>query len=156
LLTAAIWKNASVQRAGVIVMMTALALQATDAARYAPDYLSYMNPLVPADRGYEWLSDSNLDWGQGLIALRRYERAHPDDVVHLAYFGGIDPSSYGVLARPLGESERATGTVVVSATHLSGQYLADPSAYRWLLRYPRRTILNHTLHVFEVSGAPPP
>lgn len=156
LLAAAIWENASVRPAGVIVMVTALALQAADTARYAPDYLSYMNPLVPADRGYEWLSDSNLDWGQGLIALRQYERAHPDDVVHLAYFGGIDPRSYGVRAQPLAEAERATGTVVVSATHLSGQYLADPSAYRWLLRYPRRTILNHTLHVFDVSGDPLP
>jgi len=38
----------------------------------------------------------------------------------------------------------------VSATHLSGQYLDDPNAYRWLLHYPRIAILNHTLHVFQV------
>jgi hypothetical protein len=152
LLAAAVWEAASIRPAGVIVMVTALALQGADTARYAPDYLSYMIPLVPPDRGYEWLSDSNLDWGQGLIALRKYERAHPDDVVHLAYFGGIDPGSYGVRSRPLGESERATGTVVVSATHLSGQYLTDPSAYRWLLQYPRKAILDHTLYVFDVPA----
>ena len=71
LLAAAIWEHAAVRPAGAILVLTALALQAVDTARYAPDYLSYMNPLVPTDRGYEWLSDSNLDWGQGLIALRR-------------------------------------------------------------------------------------
>ncbi len=43
---------------------------------------------------------------------------------------------------------------VVSATHLSGQLLKDPLAYHWLLQYPRKTILNHSLHVFEVPAAP--
>lgn len=152
MLCAALWEAASVRPAGVVVMLAALGIQAVDAARYAPDYLSYLNPVVPADRGYEWLSDSNLDWGQGLIALRRYERAHPDDTFRLAYFGGVDPRSYGVRARPLDESERAAGTIVVSATHLSGQYLTDPAAYRWLLRYPRKAILDHTLYVFDVPA----
>ena len=42
------------------------------------------------------------------------------------------------------------GTVVVSATHLSGQYLRNPAAYHWLFAHRRTAILNHTLHVFEV------
>lgn len=156
LLCAAVWDVVRARPAGVMVVAAALAIQAVDVARYAPDYLSYFNPLVPSDRGYLWLSDSNLDWGQGLIALRKYERSHPDDSIRLAYFGGVDPRSYGVRAQALGESERATGTIVVSATHLSGQYLGDPTAYRWLLQYPRKAILNHTLHVFDVPAGTVP
>ena len=129
-----------------------MAAQAADCLRYAPDYLSYFNIFVRPERSYELLTDSNLDWGQGLLALRDYERAHPAERIWLAYFGGVDPREYGIRATLLPEGERPTGTVVVSATHLSGQYLNDPAAYRWLLQYPRKTILNHTLLVFEVSA----
>ena len=136
-------------RRGAVMITMLIALQAVDVARYAPDYLSYLNPIVPSDRGYEWLSDSNLDWGQGLLALREYQRAHPNQRLHLAYFGGVDPQSYGIDAEPLGERDRPRGTAVVSATHLSGQYLHDPTAYHWLLGH-RTAVLNHSLHVFEV------
>jgi hypothetical protein len=156
LLCAAVWDGARAQPIAVVVVAATVAIQAVDLARYAPDYLSYLNPLVPADNAYLWLSDSNLDWGQGLIALRRYEREYPNDTFRLAYFGGVDPRSYGVRAETLGESDKGTGKVIVSATHLSGQYLKDPMAYRWLLRYPRHALLNHTLVVFDVPAQPPP
>ena len=134
---------------GPLIVLT-LALHAADTLRYAPDYLSYFSPVVKPDRSYELLTDSNLDWGQGLLALREYERSHPEEKIFLAYFGGVDPREYGIRAQPLRERDRPSGTIVVSATHLSGQYLDDPNAYRWLLHYPRIAILNHTLHVFQV------
>jgi dolichyl-phosphate-mannose-protein mannosyltransferase len=147
---AMLYETARGHRAGVAAVVALIAIQAADAGRYAPDYLSYLDPVVPSDRGYQWLSDSNLDWGQGLLALHAYTLAHRDRGVTLAYFGGVDPRSYGVEARRLGEQDRAHGLVVVSATHLSGQYLRDPAAYHWLLAYPRAAVLNHTLYVFEV------
>jgi hypothetical protein len=97
------------------------------------------------------LSDSNLDWGQGLIALRDHQRSHPQERISLAYFGTVRPEMYGISVHPLGEGERATGTVIVSATHLSGQYLKDPESYHWLFQYPRTMILDHTLYVFQVD-----
>jgi hypothetical protein len=129
-----------------------ICLQFADSARYAPDYLSYFNIFVNPARSYELLSDSNLDWGQGLIALRNYQSEHPGETLHVAYYGLVDPAWYGIRYVPLKEGERATGTVVVSATHLAGQLLRDPTSFHWLLRYPRKTILNHTLYVFEVPG----
>ncbi|HMF98336.1 MAG TPA: glycosyltransferase family 39 protein [Vicinamibacterales bacterium] len=150
LLGATLYETARSSRVGVATVAALIAIQAVDAARYAPDYLSYMTPVVAPERAYQWLSDSNIDWGQGLIALRDYQRAHPDQRLSLAYFGGVDPRSYGIGAHSFGEEERVHGTVVVSATHLSGQYLQNPTAYHWLLDYPRTTMLNHSLHVFEV------
>jgi hypothetical protein len=149
-LCAAAWHGVRGQRRARWVAATLVVFQAVDVLRYAPDYLSYMSVVIRPDSGHMLLSDSNLDWGQGLLALRGYERTHPGRPISLAYFGGVDPRSYGIDARSLGEQERTHGTVVVSATHLSGQYLRDPSAYHWLLEYPRTTILNHSLHVFEV------
>jgi hypothetical protein len=62
----------------------------------------------------------------------------------------VDPGIYGIKARPLGENERTSGTVIVSATNLSGQFLADPQSYRWLLQQERTEILDHSLYVFHV------
>ncbi|MBI3483599.1 MAG: hypothetical protein HY012_00390, partial [Acidobacteria bacterium] len=150
---AGIW-TAARSRAAKIALLAALALNAADGLRYAPDYLSHFNIFVRPAESWRLLSDSSLDWGQGLLALREYQAAHPGETLHLAYFGPLDPALYGIRYVPLAENERATGTVVVSATHLSGQLLHDPRAYHWLLQYPRKTILNHSLHVFEVSAAP--
>jgi hypothetical protein len=127
-----------------------VAVQMVDCFRYAPDYLSYFNVFVKPGRTYEWLTDSNIDWGQGLIALREYQRSRPDEPISLLYFGDVDPSQYGIRAHIFGEGEKPTGTVIVSATHLSGQYLHNPAEFRWLFQYPRVAILNHTLYVFAV------
>jgi hypothetical protein len=141
-------------RRSVMVALVVLvaAFHIGDALRYAPDYLSYFNPFVNPQNSYQLLSDSNIDWGQGLIALRQYQTAHPNEPIHLAYFGSVYPSAYNIDVQPLREDQRVTGTVVVSATHLSGQLLRRPGSYQWLLQYPRTAILNHTLHVFQVPA----
>jgi hypothetical protein len=133
-------------------MVLLVVLQAADSARYAPDYLSYFTPLVRPNDTWKLLSDSNTDWGQGFIALRDYQAQHPNEPLHLAYVGEVDPVFYGIRYTKMHEGDRPTGTVIVSATHLSGQLLNDHYAYRWLLQYPLKTVLNHTLYVFEVPA----
>ncbi len=145
------------KRGIALAALLALAmLNAADALRYAPGYLSYFNVFIPPEKGGEFLTDSSLDWGQGLLALREYQREHPTVPIHLAYFGSVDPSVYGIRFKPLGSGERTTGTVVVSATMLSGQYLSDPQAYHWLLQFKPVAILDHCMFVFEVPQAQSP
>ncbi len=127
-----------------------LIVQAADIARYAPDYVSYFTVLVKPANTWQLLSDNNTDWGQGFVALRRFQDEHPNEPIHLAYVGEVDPAFYGIRYTRLKEEDHPTGLVVVSATHLSGQLLKDHNAYRWLLQYPLKTILNHSLYVFEV------
>jgi len=160
LLAAAMWKWASQKRLLVLVVAALVTLQAADGLRYAPDYLSYFNPLVRSESAWQLLPDSNIDWGQGLIALQEYERTHPGEQVYLAYLGSVHPSTYGLRAQRFRDGERPTGTVVVSAAMLNGCLLDRHDAFRWVLQYPRKAILNHTLHVFEVphlsSSSPDP
>lgn len=145
------WQLARRSRTALVLVVIALALNAADALRYAPDYLSYFTPFVPPSQTYKLLSDSNLDWGQGLLALRRYEAAHPQEKIYLAYFGSVDPGAYGLRARLLPEDQRVSGaTVVVSATELTGQMLDNFNDYHWVLQYPQKAILNHSLHVFQI------
>jgi hypothetical protein len=100
---------------------------------------------------YRLLSDSNLDWGQGLLAVHNYERDHPNEQIWLAYFGSVDPAMYGIKARPLQENERVRGTIIVSATDLSGQFLENPQGYRWLGKNEPAGILDGSMYVFRVG-----
>jgi 4-amino-4-deoxy-L-arabinose transferase-like glycosyltransferase len=147
---AALWHFARERRAVLALLVALVVVNAADTLRYAPGYLSYFTIFVNPATSYKLLSDSNLDWGQGLLALRKYQTQHPNETIHLAYFGTIDPALYGIRSVPLAPGEHVTGTVVVSATHLSGQLLEDPNGYHWALQYPQKEILDHALHVFEV------
>jgi 4-amino-4-deoxy-L-arabinose transferase-like glycosyltransferase len=151
LYAAALWHLARQRRAILALLVALVVVNAADTLRYAPGYLSYFNIFVNPATSYKLLSDSNLDWGQGLLALREYQAAHPDETIHLAYFGTMDPSLYGIRYVPLAPNQHVAGTVVVSATHLSGQLLDDPNGYHWALQYPSE-ILDHALHVFHVPA----
>jgi hypothetical protein len=136
-----------------VVLGLLLLWNAVDVLRSGPGYLSYFDSFVRPEQKYRLLADSNLDWGQGLLALHKYEQKHPGEQIWLAYFGSVDPAVYGIAARPLGEGQRATGTVVVGATNLSGEYLSDPAAYRWLLAYGPPEVLDGSLYVFHVTSS---
>ncbi len=154
MLAASTWQRAKQKRLLAMALLAVLALQAADALRYAPDYLSYFNPFVRSETAWQLLGDSNVDWGQGLLALREYERTHRAESIHVAYQSSLHLSVYALRSRRFAESERPTGTVVVSAALLNGYWIDDHDAYRWVLAYPRKAILNHTLHVFEVPREP--
>src|SRR6185503_13772142 len=79
---------------------TALALGAwllVDAVLACPSYLPYFNEAAggPA-RGEEYASGSNLDWGQDLVALRRWIDAQHAGRIQLLYYGRVDPAVYGI------------------------------------------------------------
>ena len=150
LFAAAVWQQALLRRSRSIFLGLLLLWNAFDVLRSGPGYLSYFDPFVRPRYKYRLLADSNLDWGQGLLALRRYERDHPGEQIWLAYFGSVDPTVYGIAAQPLAENQRVSGTVVVGATNLSGEYLRDPAAYRWLLDYGPPEVLDGCLYVFHV------
>ncbi len=137
-------------RAAHLVLGAVILLQAVDVARYAPSYLSYFSICVPQSETWRLLSTSNTDWGQPLVALREFQVQHPERPLHLAYVGEVDPAFYGIHYLPLHEEDRPSGLVAVSTTHLSGELLHNPEAYRWLLRYPPVAVLDHTMFVFDV------
>jgi 4-amino-4-deoxy-L-arabinose transferase-like glycosyltransferase len=154
LCVAGLWQFTRQHRAVLALLVALVVVNAADTLRYAPDYMSYFTPFVKPAASWHLLTDSNLDWGQGLLALRKYQQQHPDETLHVAYFGTMDPALYGIRYVPLEPHERVSGTVVVSATHLSGQLLDDPDSYRWVTQYPEVAILDHSLHVFKVPEQP--
>jgi len=72
-------------------------LQAVETGLAAPWYLSFFNgPSGGPGGGYRLVNDSNVDWGQGLIALRDEMRRRGIERIHLAYHGTTDPAVYGI------------------------------------------------------------
>jgi 4-amino-4-deoxy-L-arabinose transferase-like glycosyltransferase len=63
-----------------------------------PHYLAYFNwSSGGPDRAPARLIDSNLDWGQDLVALQKWwKKTIPGQPIGLAYFGQINPSIFKV------------------------------------------------------------
>ncbi len=91
------WRGAI--RVGLIA---SLGLTAAQTALVHPHYLASFNWIAGGpDRGSEHLIDSNLDWGQDLVALRRWVAEHrPGRRVGLAYFGQINPNIFALRGEP--------------------------------------------------------
>lgn len=72
-----------------------------------PRHLSYFNEFVGGERGgYRYVRGSDVDWGQGLKALKRYLDRNKIDKAALEYFGSADPSFYGISYEEWTEDER--------------------------------------------------
>lgn len=72
-----------------------LALLAVETAPALPHPLAFFNALA-GGRGDRIVNDSNVDWGQGLIALREELARRGIARVHLLYHGTADPALYGL------------------------------------------------------------
>lgn len=95
------WLYARPRRA-VVATSALLLWLLVDMVRIAPHYESYFNQLAgPWQNWSQILVDSNLDWGQDLIALRQVMDEQGIESVNLAYFGKGVPEAYGVRYRPL-------------------------------------------------------
>jgi hypothetical protein len=86
-------------RSGTIVAALAAVWLVADTLAIAPEHIAYFNQFAGnRDRDHDLLVDSNLDWGQGLIALREWLRANNIDTINLSYFGTAHAEAYGIRA----------------------------------------------------------
>jgi hypothetical protein len=95
-------------------------LHCLSVAHIAPHYTSYFNELCGGpEKGYRFLIDSNIDWGQDLPALKRYLDDHGIGRIQLAYFGHSLPERYGIDYEPL-SGQPKPGYVAISVSLLQG------------------------------------
>ena len=112
-------------------------------------------PFRPA---YRAVTDSNIDWGQGLYALSAWsERHHP----WIVYFGprGITPAAIpGARALPSSAPAGISGWVAVSVTALNS---TNRSSLAWLRRWCPVGVLDGSILLYRfreppLSAAPVP
>jgi len=81
-----------------------LAWQVATATISGPARLAYANQVWGgSSRTHLYLSDSNTDWGQQLIAVKTWLDQHPDEPCYFAYFaqGPVDFTDYGIRCQQL-------------------------------------------------------
>lgn len=144
-----------------------------------PWYVSYFNEYIgKADNGYLYLTDSNLDWGQGMKELSKYLKSRNISSVIMCYFGVSDPHYYGIKYRPVGfidtisdgsstplaralrpgdiidfSKEPAT-LFVISATNLQATYYADKNIFGFLKEIKPDRIIANSMFVYDMTAHP--
>jgi len=110
-------------RAWRAIALALVVASAVEVLHCAPWYLSFFNlPSGGPGGGFLLVNDSNVDWGQGLIALRDEMRKRGIRKIHLAYHGSTDPAVYGIDYIPYhgGEPGPETDWFAISDFYLVG------------------------------------
>jgi 4-amino-4-deoxy-L-arabinose transferase-like glycosyltransferase len=132
--------------AGVAAAL-ALALAATAAS--FPASLAWTTwPFRPA---YTAVTDSDVDWGQGLYALRTWSAAHHP---YVFYFGprGIGMAAFpGARAWPADPAQQVTGWVAVSVTALNS---SNRTQLSWLRRWCPVRVLDGSILIYRFREPP--
>jgi hypothetical protein len=94
-----------------------------------PDYLAYSNVLWGGPGNtYKYLSDSNVDWGQQLISVKRFLDREPPEPCWFVYFMDpiVRPAQYGIPCRPMPTMDTAwLGMPTDVPTHVTGRVLVS-------------------------------
>jgi hypothetical protein len=133
--------------------------------RHLGKELSYANGLYVSRADlHEHLSDSNIDWGQGLGALSARLREDGEFVIYFSYAGTVRPEAHaircerlpgwGMYVRPTADRVDPAGRVfvAVSVSNLQGTYLRDPTTYHWLRAYEPVSRTDDSIWLFDVTG----
>lgn len=167
LAAAGAWNLAQRGRGYGVLIACLVAFHVVSSIRAFPDYIPYSNEVWggPA-KTYEVLSDSNVDWSQGLNAMRNYIDRNKIGDCWFAYFGSviIDSSYYGISCKPLPTSfERLsqspmpvipaaiTGPIFLSASEISGPLWGsdDANPYAAFRQKSPAAVIAGSILVFE-------
>lgn len=106
------------------------------ALRVHPHQLSYFNALAGGpDNGHDYLLDSNFDWGQDLLFLKRWLDDHPEArPLGLAHYNFVDPAVAGLgefyLPAPFLDPRDASRAQLLAAGPQPGYFALDVNFVR--------------------------
>ena len=151
------------------LILLILGWQILGTVRIWPFHLTYFNELAGGPQnGYRYLADSNVDWGQGLKALKTYlEKQSLENarLSHFAYF--MQPQQiYGIEAAPLPPASGAPailprrynpepGTYILSASSLRGLQGVDSEMYNWFWHREPDAVVANAMLVYTVTEPVP-
>jgi hypothetical protein len=158
-------------RGGRIAVAGCLVMSALGVARVWPHTMAYFHELAGGpEEGHRHLLDANIDWGQGLLAVRRWLDAHPEArPVFLRDFGWVSPQQAGIVATPIPalEFDRQGGVIegrledvvpgwyIVSVNHLMGyrHYEVSQPVFTWLQEFTPVARPGYANWVFHLTEA---
>jgi len=141
----------------IIVILVAI----NTTLRWHPDYLSYIT--WPRKDAALAISDSNLDWGQGLKEVRNWIDQNRDFIAgRPVYFRGFTVKERAVehylgsrvINLRFSDSPPDSGILILSPVCLSGVSESN-NEYAFLKNVRPRTLIGHTLRVYDLDHPPP-
>ena len=133
---------------------------AASVGRAAPHFIAYFNETIGGpNHAPAFIHDSNVDWGQDLKRLARWQREHDIPEIVLYYWGGANPSLYGVRYRVMtGDMAIADhpppGVYAISVNNLVDMKKsvvlggADPRA-DWLARFEPADRVGYSIYIYR-------
>ena len=130
-----VWVDGRRRRGWGYVVAVLLLVHVASSARAYPNYMAYSNELWGGpSKTYKYLTDSNTDWAQQLMAVKRYTDEHGIKECWFAYFADpfLRAEDYGIPCKPLPTPDSwfskvqhpvpatITGPVLISAGTLTG------------------------------------
>ncbi len=133
-----------------------------------PHSLSYFNELVGGPKGGHWhLGNSNIDWGQDLLYLKKWLDAHPEashsaaGPIGVSYDNILDPSVVGIEYRkpPVGptaieqdlpppeQQGPLPGWYAISVNHLHGR----TKEYEYFLRFEPTAMAGYSMYIYHLT-----
>ena len=138
-----------------MVVIVLLAWQAVSVLRVHPSYLAYFNEMGGGPGGgWQYVTDSNFDWGQDLKRLAQFVDQRGISEISLDYFGASDTAYYlkSKVKNLSGCTEPAKGWVAVSATQYTESRRKPECDYRrWLPMEKLDTKVGYSIFVFHVN-----
>jgi hypothetical protein len=162
------WSLARQSCAWTCAIVFLLMFHAVSSVLTFPNHIAYSNQIAggPANT-YKLLSESNVDWGQSLKAMKRYIDQQKITECWFADFAslGADPAMYGIpcKALPAGVTKSLAteivpatiaGPVFISATELSGSYWGpgELNPYAQFLTARRAAEIGDSIFVFNAPA----
>ncbi len=133
-----------------------------------PNYLPYFNELVGGGaNGYKYVTDSNVDWGQGLKQLAsELSESERQRGIYLSYFGVVDPHEYGIRYINVGSDRIVPRTddaptlvqkptmFAISVTNLQATYYGNSTVFDWLRGFTPTKKIADSIFVYDFSEHP--
>jgi hypothetical protein len=138
---------------GWLTVALALASVAT-AVRAYPYYLPFLNSLSGDRPAYDLVSDSNLDWNQGLLEVESFVRQRGLTRVLIDEYGFSEPSAYVPEVRFWDCQEAVPEDGGLWAV-VSANMIKDGHNCVWLLRYPHQVLAGGSMYAFQLPGVIP-
>lgn len=149
----------------LVTLIVLLFWQAETVMAVYPNFLSYFNEAVGGpSRGYKYVTDSNLDWGQELLRLNNWLDKNNIKKIYVDYFGGSDTNYYlrtkflPWTGSKTKEDMTESRYLAVSATFLqSGRARPAPGFdqptgfYNWLNAYTPVAVIGNSIFVYEIK-----
>ena len=141
-----VWEE---KKAFRFVIIALLSWHALEALKSYPDYFSYFNELIGgSDRGYLYLRDSNIDWGQDLKGAAEWAKKENYGEVVVYSISTVDlEKAYGVRWRQFTTKDLRNPAHSVYVLGIHGI-----DKVPWYQKYKPVKIIGHSIWIYDLRN----